>query len=355
LTISTQVPAAAVLVDGTPRGGPEAEIELEPGQRVIRIEADGYRPWQRMVELGPNERRTLEVDLQRPWPDVADGDSISPLAVVVENEEHARPQSGLDRADVVYEALAEGGITRFLAIFATQEPDVVGPVRSARDYFVEWAHEYRAPLVHIGASPQGFAALAATQTPDLDEARGHPGFWRTKDRAAPHNAYTSVGGARAALGAKAEEAGTFSGLLYKGNSLKKAGDLEGEATISFGRADYTASWSYDPVSNEYLRSMNGAPHLDAQSGEQLRASNVLIAWVDSWLIPGDSAGRLQFAQVGSGRLVALVDGVAVEGTWTKDSFDSSTTYKTLDGTPLTLNAGTTWIEVIPATGRLSFG
>ncbi len=353
LVVSTQIDQAAVSIDGKLRGVVGGDVVVEPGTHVVRVEATGHRPWQRLVQLAPNERRSLNVELPRQWPDLARGDSISPLAVVIENAEDARPQAGLDRADVVYEVLAEGGITRFLAIYATQGADVVGPVRSARDYLVEWAHEYSAPLVHIGASPQGYAALATTGLANLDEIRGQPGFWRSAARAAPHNAYTSISGARNALGAKARGNGTFSAFQFK-EGAKRSGVPATEATIKFGHWEYSASWAYDPISNEYLRQMDETPHLDAETGEQLRASNVLLQWTESWLIPRDTEGRLQFAQVGGGRLVALVDGVAIEGHWQKDSYEAPTRYFAADGAVLTLNPGTTWIEVIPLTGDATF-
>src|SRR5205823_9909671 len=137
-------------------------------------------------KAGPNQTKSFDLALQQGWP-TGVSEPIYPLAVVVENQALTTPQSGLNRADVVYEALAEGGITRFLALFATQAADIVGPVRSARHYFVYWAAEYLAPLVHVGASPQGYAALSASGTSNYDEIKGAKGFWRTRDRLAPHN------------------------------------------------------------------------------------------------------------------------------------------------------------------------
>ena len=354
LAISTSAPGARVAVDGQLRASIDRDIVVAPGQRVVRVEAKGYRSWQRSIELAPNEHRSLEVELGTSWLDAARDGTVSPLAIIVENEAHARPQAGLDRADIVYEALAEGGITRFLAIYASQTAEVVGPVRSARDYFVEWAREYTAPLVHIGASPQGYAAIAATHTFDLDEIRGHPGFWRSADRSAPHNAYTSTDGARSALGSRAFTKGTYSGLRFSDRPPDRTGTPASEATVRFGSWKYTAGWTYDPVTNEYLRDMDDEPHVDAETGEQLRATNVLLQWVDSWLIPGDREGRLEFASIGSGRLVALIDGVAIEGQWRKDSAEAPTQYLGADGAPLWLYPGATWIEIIPPGGSVTF-
>lgn len=108
--------------------------------------------------------------------------------------------------------------------------------------------------------------------------------------------------------------------------------------------------AYDADWNEYVRWMNGAPHVDAVTDEPIRAANVLVVWVDSW--PMDGQGRLDFAQVGQGRLIALVDGVAIEGTWAKRSLDAVTEYLGSDGQPIPLNAGPTWIQVLPQSGVL---
>src|SRR5919206_1309191 len=123
----------------------------------------------------------------------------------------ARLQTGLDKADIVYEALAEGGISRFLAIYMLTpdfdggaHADVIGPVRSTRHYFVYLAAEYNATLVHVGASPIGYAALSATDIRNLNESYGDPGIWRSRSRRAPHNAYTSTDDAFAAAGLKGE-------------------------------------------------------------------------------------------------------------------------------------------------------
>ena len=113
---------------------------------------------------------------------------------MIDNINEARPHFGLADADVIYEAPAEAGIPRLMPIFlrAGGEAQSIGPVRSTRHYFVYLANEYRAPLVHIGASPQGFDALSATGLPDVDEARGDGGFSRDRNRQAPHNAFVST-------------------------------------------------------------------------------------------------------------------------------------------------------------------
>ncbi len=344
---------ATVWIDDQPRGYAPLETMLDPGEHVVRLEADGYRVWERRLELRPAESRVVDLALQQPWPDP--GKAPMPvLAVMVENQEQARPQSGLDQASVVYEALAEGGITRFLALYAGREPEVVGPVRSARHYYVNWAQEYHAPLVHIGASPQGYDAIQDLHTATLDGIRGDPGFWRSPARPAPHNLFVNLADATTILEQRrAVKQGSFGGLQFKRAAVRLDGQPVTHATIKFGAWQYVAEWRYDPYWNEYARWMDGAPHIDAVSGEQLRASNVLIQTVDSWLIPRDPEGRLDFAQVGEGRVIALLDGIAVDGTWSKSSLESPTEYRDASGAPLRLNAGPTWIIIVPAEGSVA--
>jgi hypothetical protein len=343
---------AALWIDDSPRGFAPTQVLVEPGEHFVRLESDGYRSWERRLTLRPNETRTVNLALQQPWPDPAKA-PLHVLAVMVENQEQARPQAGLDHASVVYEALAEGGITRFLALYATADPEVVGPVRSARHYYVNWAMEYGAPLLHVGSSPLGYAAISTSKLPVLDDMRGDPGFWRAPDRPAPHNLYIHPGHARDILKERrATPDGSFGGLSFKRAAAAHIGEPVTYARIKFGSWSYTTEWHYDPYWNEYTRSMEAAPHIDAVSGEQLRATNVLIQSVESWLIEHDREGRLEFAQVGTGGLTALVDGVAISGTWSKSSLNAPTEYRDGKGQPLRLNAGPTWIVVVPPEGEV---
>ena len=111
---------------------------------------------------------------------------------MIENMVTSRPQSGLDRANLVYEALAEGGITRFLAVFASgEEIEKIGPVRSARTYYLDWAKELSAAYIHVGGSPEALRLIPQYDILDLNQFYNSPNFWRAKERAAPHNLYTS--------------------------------------------------------------------------------------------------------------------------------------------------------------------
>jgi len=334
-----------VWIDDEPMGSPPLTLELDPGEHRFRAWVKGRKPWEQTVALKPNQTIDLDLSLQTSWTG-ANGEPLFTTAVMIENQLLARPQAGLDRADVVYEALAEGGITRFLAIFGSQSAQVVGPVRSARHYFVYWAAEYQAPLVFVGASPAGYEAMADTHTPMIDEIKGARGFWRTRDRAAPHNLYASTEAVRSGMGAPPEP-GSYGGLQFKPDPIRQQGPRAEHVFIRYGFWDYVVEWTYVAETNTYARWMDGQPHKDAVSHQQIEAANVLVQWVDSWPIPNDREKRLDFTQRGSGRLVALIDGALVEGQWSKPTVDSPTTYVDQAGNPILLNAGPTWIQIIP--------
>lgn len=341
LALSASVAGVHLWVDEEPQGDLPVERSIAPGERSVRLEAAGYESWEGVVRFGPNETRSLHVAASGPRLSVVHGDPSRGVAVVVDNADRARPQSGLSRADVVYEALVEGGITRFLAVYLADEAPVVGPVRSARHYFVRWATEYGAPLIHVSASPQGYAALAATRLPDLD-ARA---TWRSRDRPAPHNAYTSIAQAQEALGRR--PVGSFGGLRFKVDPSAHEGQPARQAVIPYHASSYTVGWTYDPDWNEYVRTVDRSPHVDRETAEPLRAANVLVLWMNSWLIGDDPYGRLDFVQTGRGRLLALFDGIRIEGSWTRGSLSGVTEYWDEAGNPLALNPGPTWIQIVP--------
>jgi hypothetical protein len=271
-----------------------------------------------------------------------------PFAVVVDNLPDARPHSGLAEAAVVYEAPAEAGIPRLLAVFAADaEPARVGPVRSARHYFVQLAAEHGAPLVHVGSSPQGFAALRALGLPDVDEVAGGAAFARDRARPAPHNAYVSAAGVRAELGPPGEPGPEAPGGLLVGAFAP------GPAPATRLRVAYPccvgfeAEYTYEPAARRYARAMDGQPHADADTGAPYTAAAVVVQRVPVEAIAGDAQGRLDVGLVGAGDGLLVAEGTAVELRWAKAGPAAPTRYERLDGQPFALPAGPVWVEVLP--------
>jgi hypothetical protein len=278
-----------------------------------------------------------------------------PFAVLIDNIQAARPQFGLADADVVYEAPAEGGIPRLMPIFLRAGTNVrsIGPVRSARHYFVYIANEYRTPVVHIGASPQGFDALSATGLPDVDEQRGDPGFVRDSSREAPHNAFVSTSSIRDVLRQRGGPIKASLGPL-------KFGDFQAgpqpATTIKIpypGGERYMLEYDYDADNQVYDRVMDGVPHLDGATGEQYTAKSIVIQFANVVPIPNDDAGRLDIALVGSGNGVLVADGTQVPLQWSRASVRDATQFKRTDGAPFALPSGQVWVQVVPLETKLS--
>jgi hypothetical protein len=278
-----------------------------------------------------------------------------PFAVMIDNISEARPQFGLGSADVVYEAPAEAGIPRLMPIFlrAGGEAASIGPVRSARHYFVYLANEYRTPLVHIGASPQGFDALSATGLGDVDEARGDGGFVRDRGRRAPHNAFVGTSAIRDVLRQRGGPIQATLGPLKYGTYLP---GQQPATTIKIpypGPEGYSVEYDFDPDQHLYNRIMDGLPHKDGSTGDQYTATSIVVEFADVELIPNDDAGRVDVGLVGSGKGVLIADGTEAPLTWSRASVRAATDFKRADGAPFALPAGQVWIQIVPLQTQLS--
>ena len=279
-----------------------------------------------------------------------------PFAVMVDNIAEARPHFGLAGADVVYEAPAEAGIPRLMPIFlrAGSSADRIGPVRSARHYFVYIANEYRTPLVHIGASPQGFDALSATGLPDVDEARGDPGFVRDPRRQAPHNAFVSTISIRDAL--RQRGGGPIKASMGPLNFGTYQPGAEPATSIKIpypGPEGYSVEYDYDASQQLYSRIMDGQPHNDGDTGLQYTAASIVIEYADVEPIPNDDAGRVDVGLLGSGKGLLVAQGTQVPLQWSRASVRAATQFKRTDGMPFVLPSGQVWIQIVPLETQVS--
>jgi len=272
-----------------------------------------------------------------------------PIIVQVDNAPGAQPQAGLSQADIVYEAMAEGDITRFSAIFLCHDAEVVGPVRSARLIDLELAPEYNALLADSGSSNGVTDELEAhPDIPNIVEAGYPAAYHRSYDRIAPHNLMTGTEDIRdAAAAAGFPVDSSVPALLFKDDS--PAPDVQ---TIGV----YYSPWvdvlyRYDPASNSWLRFLNGDAHMDATTGEQLAPRNVIIQYVDiaeSDIIEDvNGVHGLEFRLTGQGRAQLFQDGKRIDCFWRRDGRGSLTYYVDASGQMLPLNRGLTFIQVVP--------
>lgn len=266
-----------------------------------------------------------------------------PLAVAIENHTEARPQAGLSKANLVIEAEVEGGITRFLAFFANGEkPDRIGPIRSARPYFVDWATGLSSLYVHVGGSPAALAKIIKENVLDLNEFYNEKYFWRDEINDAPHNVFTSGQKMEKYLSKKGLDNGNFIAWEFKDDAeFDDRGDIA-SVVIDFERDMYGVEWKYNKEENLYIRFMAGEPHKD-EAGELIKAKNIAIAYIEVEVL--DLKLRLKMSNIGEGKSVLCMDGYCNEGTWKKQSSTSRMRFYN-NNKELIFNRGTTWIEIL---------
>ncbi|MEO5705374.1 MAG: DUF3048 domain-containing protein [Candidatus Limnocylindrales bacterium] len=278
-----------------------------------------------------------------------------PIAVMVDDDSHARPQSGFNSASIVWHAPAEGGVPRYMMIFQDQIPAGVGPVRSARQYYVEWAAEYRAMFVHHGGSPQALATLYAKGAGQW--VYNGDGFrwlgrylWRTTDRFAPHNVYTDGEHLRdLATRLKAAD-GPITPIWTFGPDTPRVFRPTG-GTMSITYPDETITYRYDAATNRYVRFIDKAqtPQIDRIDEVVVAPANVVILRMAFGPLNDGHPDkrRLEARDVGSGQAWISSNGVTVKGTWKKKSETAPTLLFGPDGKAAMLAAGQTFVQVLP--------
>jgi hypothetical protein len=267
-------------------------------------------------------------------------------------------QHGMSQASIVFEAAAEYGIQRFMAVFEQVAADKLGPVRSARLYYIEWACAYRAVYTHWGGSPQAYEWLSSTDCVyDLDGINENFPFWRAEVVDIPWNngftdserlyRYLREHGLTRTLQPR--------GFPHKDDALAETRPLTGTISIS-GVFRFSVYYEYEPQENAYLRYYKGRPHEDMNTGEQHRARNVVVMFVPEAPIPGDTAGRLEIQTSGEGEALTFLDGTMVHGRWVKESVESELRFFDDNDQEVAFNRGNVWIEVLAVgeEGALSY-
>ncbi len=300
-----------------------------------------------------------------------------PLAVMIENHQEARPQSGLSNADVVYESVAEGGITRFMGVFycGAAVPLTVAPVRSARTYFLPWVLEYDALYNHVGGAglcndptvdnrAKALCQIEQYGIKDMDQfGISFPTCYRNYDRLdhpvatehtmvcfsdklynlASERGWTNVD----AKGVSWDK--NFVSWKFKDDAA--AGDRGSSFSASFVswkgyEADYGVRWDYDPATNTYKRFNGGKPHLDLETKQQLTAKVVVMLFAQE-TGPVDEHLHLLYANIGSGNALVFQDGKVTKATWSKPTKTSRTVFYDTNGREIPLDRGQIWIEMVP--------
>lgn len=296
-----------------------------------------------------------------------------PLGIMVENHEESRPQSGLSYADIMYEAVAEGGITRFLAIFHCQDAGIVGPVRSARTYFLDFISEYGDyPLyAHVGGANTPGPADALGQISeygwsvynDLNQfSIGFPAFWRDYERlgrtvATEHTVYTTTENLWEVAAERdltnEDEDGNEWDEEFEPYTFKDDEPSGGNQTITFnfweGYGAYEVVWIYDSATNTYKRENGGEPHLDRNNDEQFSAKNVVHLYMTERNANDGYPGNLHllYGTTGTGEATVFMDGEEIEATWSKPSRTDRLILSDSTGDEIEFNRGVIWYQVLP--------
>lgn len=277
--------------------------------------------------------------------------------VMIDNHSGARPQTGIDQACLVFEMLAEGGITRLAPVYVHGTPELIGPVRSARHYFLDLAVGLDALYAHVGQSPQAAVDIKALRVADLNEFFHDAAYWRQPGKASPHNVYTSIIRLHEAA-SKAKLSVVRSGevrwpfaLAGRTDEAKGSACTGVEVIWPYSSGKNVTGFDYRPATGlepgRYERRVNGKPHIDEGTGEVMRAANVVIVYAKFTRVPGDTEGRLEAELTGSGKATVLRQGVSYEVTWRKSSRTSPLVLVDRDGRPVELDTGQTWIQIVP--------
>ncbi|MFA6197667.1 MAG: DUF3048 domain-containing protein [Patescibacteria group bacterium] len=273
-----------------------------------------------------------------------------PVAIMIDNVPGAWPQNGLEAASVIYETLVEGGATRLMAVFAGGTSTKIGPIRSARPYYLDWVSEYDAFYGHVGGSPDALGAIDGLKIKDFSQMKNGQYFWRDTGRAAPHNVYTSSELiARALRDKNITAATTYEPWKFKDEALiEQRPANQGVIEVKFSNGNtWTSQFKYNATDNTYRRfEPKDTPQVYAESSQPTKVKNVIVQIIPSILGVGEK-GRLTLDVSGQGSAYVFRDGVKIEGSWRKPDRLLRTRYYDTYGNEVELNRGTTWVLIIP--------
>jgi hypothetical protein len=273
------------------------------------------------------------------------------LGVMIENHPDARPQFGLTSASVVYEAIAEGGITRFLAIFGPKLADKVGPVRSARTYYLDWCLEYDCFYSHVGGNIEALDLIPSLGIKDLDQFRyGVKAYGRQprKGIATEHTMYANPNKLYDLARANSwTQTGGFPVITFKEDAPTKDRPTSQSFSVAISSKQFETAWTYDPSTNLYARTMAGQPHLDGATSQQIKSKVVIVQEVPSQnTVTRINEQGLILQTVGSGKATIFQDGIMTEGTWKKASKKERTIFFDASGKEIYYNPGQRWITIV---------
>ncbi len=276
-------------------------------------------------------------------------------AIMIENSLDARPQSGLQDAGVVFEAIAEGGITRFAALFQESTPQYIGPVRSVRPYYLDWVKPFEASVAHVGGSPTALEQVRNGMR-DIDQFFNASYYWRVSSRYAPHNMYTSFAKLDAINKSKGYKSSSFTSWPRK-NEAKLEIPTAKAISLSISGYYFDVGYSYDPTTNSYYRSEGHAAHtniVDAAGKRVVRLHpKVVVAIVTSFGLASDGH-HSKYGTIGKGTAYVFQDGGVTKAIWRKNSVNSQISFSDANGEPIAFNPGQTWLTAVTSSSAVTY-
>ncbi len=328
--VSAEIPSATASATGT---SPETMASPTPTQTA---------------EPTPTATPSTSPDSAFLLPDPA----VRPVAVMIDNQgSRPLPQAGIRQAQIVYEVLTEFKITRYMAFFWGSMPEMIGPVRSSRHYFLDYAMEYDAVYTHYGWSPQAQRDIPKLHIQNINGLVNGDAFWDTdKNRNNWQDSFTSKALVEAQIVKwkyRTEPKQAFPFKYADTFAVPASGESAVKIDLTFGKG-FTAGYTYNPDSKLYDRTRNGEAQMERNSGLQVAPCNILIQVVPSAPIAGDEKDRINVGTVGSGKGWFITGGKSRAISWEKTARDAQTRYLFEDGSPLLLNPGQMWIEIVPS-------
>ena len=264
------------------------------------------------------------------------------LGVMIENHPDARPQTGLSSASIVFEAVAEGGITRYLALFQENMPTELGSVRSVRTYYLDWAMGFDASIAHAGGSADALALLDSRDAKTLSQFKYPEPYHRVDNREAPHDLFAKTDALRDLQEKLGHKTAKFDEIPRSSDSPAQAPTAE-TISIDYSYDDFAVEFRYDKATNSYVRYLTGSPDIDAATNKPITVKNLVVI-----KMPTDETNA-----IGSGDASLFKDGNVQSIRWKQTSFRDRIVLTDTQGKEVPLNRGSTWFAVLPATGSVS--
>ena len=280
-----------------------------------------------------------------------------PIAVMIDNHSGAWPQANLDKAYMVYEIIVEGGETRLMALFKGQNLDKIGPVRSSRHYFLDYALENDAIYVHHGWSPQAqsdITTLGVNNINGIQESSSN--FWRVKDKSAPHNLFTSTESILKIAERKgySKTSNKKSVLNYVANEVQLPATAVSATSVTIPHSNLqTVKYEYDEQTKTYKRYARNKLQTDYITGEPVTTKNIIITMCENYTLEDkENKGRQGLKNIGTFKGYYITEGKAIEIQCTKNARDEQTVYKDLNGKEIEVNDGNTFVNICPTDAKL---